>query len=106
MSEYTVKYPINLGQEVWVNTRILPTDLMNPENIPKYVKADVRALIIQMKGESARKSMKLRVEAEWQSGDPKLIYGVQKFKYEKSYKYFKMSIRAIGRTVLLEKPEE
>lgn len=104
--EYTVTYPIHLGQEVWVDTRILPTQLMNPVNIPKYVKADVRALIIQKKGEYSRKSMKLLVEAEWQSGDPKLIYGVEKYKYEKSYKLFKMSVRAIGKTVFLDKPEE
>lgn len=95
MSEYTVTYPIHLGQEVWVDTMILPF-LRQHRNDPQYLKGDVRCLMIHKRGKYSQKSMKIRIAYDWtMQGAGKQIY-----------KYFKLPISAMGKTVFDEEPKE
>lgn len=93
MAEYTVTYPVHLGQEVWVDVKALPRGLLQTRK--QYLKADIRALILQMKGNTERKSIKLRIGEHWKENGGNFCY-----------KHFKFSVSAIGKTVFLEKPEE
>lgn len=90
MTEYTVTYPVHLGQEVWVDARLLP-----PAD-GRYLKGEIRALIIQAKGDTARKSMKIKIDADWLVGGKHVL----------ETKYLKIAISSIGKTVFLEEPEE
>ncbi len=98
MSEYTVTFPVYLGQKVWVSYAILPPiGLENRDKVPDYLIGEIRGLMIQSKGETARKSMKVRIKEQW--------FDEQAKKYIESYKYFKFSVGAIGKTIFDKEPE-
>lgn len=67
--DYTVTFPVHLGQQIWVDSTTLPTDELAPDVLVRpYFKAEVRGLKIQMKGDTARKSIQFRVKARWRVG--------------------------------------
>lgn len=89
MSEYTVTYPIHIGQQVWVKeSLVLPYGLAH-ENA--YIVGTIVSFTISKVGEHARKDMKILLD------DKRVPHRNH---------LFKITVNAIGNTVFAEKPAE
>ncbi len=97
MSEYTVTFPVHLGQNVWVDSSILQEKEKLPYGLPAYCIGEIRSLMIQVKRDTTVESMKVRIKESWiDKATNRPIY---------SYKYFKFSVGEIGKTIFDKKPE-
>lgn len=96
MSEYTVIYPIHLGQEVWVDGTSLPPYLVRREDESVFLCAEVVSFLIQKKGGCTRKSMNVKVHAPWLAGT----------RYVDSDRLIVLPVNVMGKTVFNEKPKE
>lgn len=95
--EYTMTFPVHLGQTIWIDSTTLPTEELAPDVlVPPYFKAEVRGLKIHMKGGTARKSIQFRVKARWRVG---------RNQYATMYKNFSYAISGIGKTIFAEYPK-
>lgn len=96
-NDYTVTFPVHLGQQIWVDSTTLPTDELAPDVIVRpYFKAEARGLKIHMKGDTARKSIQFRVKARWRVG---------RNQYATTYKNFSYAVSGLGKTIFTEKPK-
>ncbi len=98
MSEYTVTFPVHLGQKVWVDSSILQVKDKPPCGLPPYCVGEIRGLMIQAKGNTTRESMKVRIKGVW------IDKTTNRPTY--SYKYFNLSVEAIGKTIFDKNPKE
>lgn len=98
MSEYTVTFPVHLGQKVWVSYAILPPiSLENYNKVPDYLVGEIIGLRIQSYGKIASKTMKIRIKESWFDESSK--------EYIESAKHFKFSVGAIGKAIFDKEPE-
>lgn len=96
-NDYTVTFPVHLGQTIWVDSTTLPTDELAPDVLVRpYFKAEVRGLKIHMKGDTARKSIQFRVKARWRVG---------RNQYATTYKNFSYAVSGLGKTIFTEEPK-
>lgn len=97
-NDYTVTFPVRLGQTIWVDSATLLTDELAPDVLVRpYFKAEVRGLKIQMKGDTARKSIQFRVKARWRVG---------RNQYATTYKNFSYAVSGLGKTIFVEEPKD
>lgn len=96
-NDYTVTFPVHLGQTIWVNSTTLPTEELAPDVFVRpYFKAEVRGLKIHIKGDTARKSIQFRIKARWRVG---------RNQYATTYKNFSYAVSGIGKTIFTEEPQ-
>lgn len=96
-NDYTVTFPVHLGQTIWVDSTTLPTGELAPDVLVRpYFKAEVRGLKIHMKGDTVRKSIQFRIKARWRVG---------RNQYATTYKNFSYAVSGLGKTIFTEEPQ-
>lgn len=96
-NDYTVTFPVHLGQTIWVDSTTLPTEELAPDVLVcPYFKAEVRGLKIHMKGDTEWKSIQFRIKARWRVG---------RNQYATTYKNFSYAISGIGKTIFTKEPQ-
>lgn len=89
MSEYTVTYPIHLGQKVWVkDTLVLPCWLAKS----KYIAGTIMGLSIWKHGNNSRKTMNILFDNE----DERI---------PARKRVLRITVNAMGKTVFDEEPQ-
>lgn len=92
MSEYTVTYPIHLGQEVWVDEKIVRPKWEWNEYQTSYLTGSIVGFTIWKHGELEHRSMHIMFDDERVPATPET-------------RAFRIGLYALGQTVFDKNPE-